>query len=68
MKPLTTRQAEVAGLVARRLPNKRIANKLGLSVRTVEEHIRLAASQIPGEGKPRERILLWFFHIEDVDN
>lgn len=62
--PLSTRQAQVAELVARGFPNKTIAGNLGLSVRTVEEHIRLAADKVSGDGYPKRRLLLWFFGIE----
>jgi FixJ family two-component response regulator len=66
---LSKRQAEVAERVARGFSNKRIATDLDLSIRTVEEHIRVAAGRLPpGEGNPRHRITLWFFHIGDVDN
>ncbi len=37
---LTRREEEVAGLVARRLTNRQIAQKLSLSERTVENHVR----------------------------
>ena len=36
---LTTRQGEVAALVARGLPNDRVAQELGISQRTVERHV-----------------------------
>jgi DNA-binding NarL/FixJ family response regulator len=36
---LTTRELEVAGLVARGLTNKRIAAALGISVGTVKDHV-----------------------------
>jgi DNA-binding NarL/FixJ family response regulator len=37
--PLTARQAQVAALVARGLPNARVADELGVSGRTVERHV-----------------------------
>lgn len=64
MKPLTQRQAEVAGLVARGTPDKQIAVKLDLSVRTVQNHIRTAASHIPGIGTPRHRLTLFFLNVD----
>lgn len=65
---LSKRQREVAERVAKGFSSKRIAHDLGLSTRTVEEHIRVTAERLPGDGQPRHRILLWFFHISDVDN
>ena len=64
MKPLTERQTEVAGLVARGIPDKQIAAKLDLSVRTVQNHIRTAASHIPGIGTPRHRLTLFFLNVD----
>lgn len=61
---LSKRQAEVVECVARGLPNKQIAAKLDLSVRTVENHIREAASHIPGSGAPRYRLMLFFLNID----
>lgn len=63
---LTTRQAEVVALVARGLSDKAIAREMGLSVDTIKEHIKAAASRIPGEGKSRHRLTLWFFNISDA--
>lgn len=58
---LTARQREVARLVAAGLSNKAISQKLAVSVHTVEFHIRNAAEQIPGAGKPRYKCMVWFF-------
>jgi DNA-binding CsgD family transcriptional regulator len=38
--PLTARECEVAGLVAKALPNREVARALVLSERTVESHVR----------------------------
>ncbi len=37
-RPITPRQAEVAALVVQGVKDKRIARKLGISPRTVEDH------------------------------
>lgn len=61
---LSTRQAQVAELVARGFPTKKIAAKLAISVRTVENHIREAASHIPGHATPRHRLTLFFLNAD----
>jgi hypothetical protein len=38
--------------------------KLDLSVRTVQNHIRTAASHIPGIGTPRHRLTLFFLNVD----
>lgn len=61
---LSRRQAQVVECVARGMPDKRIAAKLEISIRTVQNHIREAASHIPGIGTPRHRLTLFFFNID----
>lgn len=61
---LTRRQAEVVERVAKGLPDKHIAAELGLSIDTVRHHIQAAATRIPGDGRPRHRITLFFFGVE----
>lgn len=65
---LSRRQAEVAGLVAKGLSDKAIAHRLGLSVLTVRTYARDAAKRIPGEGQPRNRLLLWFFNMVTTED
>ncbi len=66
MKPtLSTRQAQVAECVARGLPDKVIADRLGLAIETVRAHINLAAQKIPGKTARRHRLTLWVFGITD---
>lgn len=65
---LTRRQAEIAALVARGLSDKAIAREASISPLTVRRHIHAAAERIPGAGKPRHRLTLWFLSItEDGD-
>jgi DNA-binding NarL/FixJ family response regulator len=66
VKPvLSTRQAEVAALVARGHPDKIIARETGLSIKTVQVHIQNAAAKIPGATSPRHKLVLWFFNITE---
>jgi DNA-binding NarL/FixJ family response regulator len=64
---LSKRQAEVVELVARGLPDKRIAAELQISIRTVRCHIQAAAARIPGDARPRHRFTLFFFDVSDED-
>lgn len=61
---LTPRQMEIAGLVAQGLSSKAIASETGLSVDTVNDHIKNAAVRIPGSGRPRMKLAIWFFVLE----
>jgi DNA-binding NarL/FixJ family response regulator len=66
MKPqLSTRQAEVAGYVAKGHPDKIIAKETGLSIKTVQHYIQHAAANLPGETSPRHRLTHWFFNLTD---
>lgn len=62
---LTPRQRQIAELVAADLSSKAIARELRLSVETVEAHIRDAARRLPGEGRQRFRLMLWYLSLED---
>ena len=66
---LSRRQAQVVECVARGMPDKRIAAKLQISIRTVQRHIREAAEHIPGDTPPRHRFILFFLNLaaEDFD-
>lgn len=61
---LTPRQVEIASLVARGLPDKIIAARTDLAIETVRVHIQAAAARLPGDGRPRHKLTLWFFNIE----
>lgn len=66
-KPLSVRQAEIAGLVARGLSDKVIAARTEIAVDTVRVHIQAAAARLPGNGTPRHKLTLWFFNIVDEE-
>jgi DNA-binding NarL/FixJ family response regulator len=63
---LTPQQRTVAELVARGYSNKKIAREVGISPETVRDHIRGAADRIPGDGRPRYKLLV-FMLLEDED-
>ena len=56
---LTPRQRDVAELVARGLSNKAIARETGLAISTVKEYIGAAASRLPGDGRPRFKLIVF---------
>ena len=55
---LTARQQEVAGLVARGLTNKQIANRLGISRYTAETHVRNILERLGAAS--RAEIATWY--------
>jgi DNA-binding CsgD family transcriptional regulator len=65
---LTPREMEVAALVVRGLPNKRIAARLAVSVNTVEKHVENAAARLPNPHRlsARARIVAWMFARHDA--
>lgn len=64
IRPLTSREDDVARLLARGLPTKRIAERLGIGPRTVESYIESIANALPDpdELPPRTRVMLWAAH------
>ena len=64
---LTPREREVAALVAKGLPAKRIASTLGIAENTVRAHIRHAAERLPGDAPPIRRIAVWFVRLDASD-
>lgn len=54
---LTPRQSEVFELVASGMSNKRIAAETGMAVKTVETHLAAIADRLPGDGRPRQKII-----------
>lgn len=63
---LSTRQAEVARLVARGFSYKEIASETGMALKTVETHAYIAASKLTDyRGYPRHKLTLWFLSVSD---
>jgi predicted ATPase/DNA-binding CsgD family transcriptional regulator len=61
---LTTREREVAGLVARGLSNRQIANKLVISQRTAETHIEHVLRKL--NFSSRAQIAAWAVRLPEV--
>jgi DNA-binding NarL/FixJ family response regulator len=62
---LTRRQAEIVELYARGMSYRAIATETGITVEMVKKHVQRAASRVPGEGRTRERLTLWFLSLTD---
>lgn len=65
---LTPRQQEIAGLVAKGLSSKAIARETGLTVQTVNDHIMDAANRIPGPGRARYKLMMFYLSSDDADS
>jgi predicted ATPase/DNA-binding CsgD family transcriptional regulator len=61
--PLSSRELEIAELVARGLTNREIAARLIISARTVESHVDHIKAKLGFER--RARIVAWVLHRED---
>jgi FixJ family two-component response regulator len=64
---LTPRQMQVAEMVAQGKSNKAIARELGVSLLTVKAHIGDAACRIPGDGRPRYKLIVFVLNPPDAD-
>lgn len=62
---LTPRQQQIGRLLAEAKSYKEIARTVGCSVRTVEVHVHRAASLLPGPGRPRDKLTVFFLSIEE---
>jgi DNA-binding CsgD family transcriptional regulator len=58
MAELTPRQLAVGRLLAEGFRPAAIADRLGISPRTVQQHISDAADRLPGPGRPQHRLLV----------
>lgn len=67
MKP-TRRQVEIAAMVAHGMSDKAIAKRLSISVKTVQNHVHEVAKRMPGDGKPRHRLTVWFLSYKTNGN
>ena len=56
-KKFTRREREVVSLIARGLPNRRIAKELSISLRTVENHVRNVLKKL--NLRSREEVAAW---------
>ena len=68
---LTERQKEILALLVRALPNKRIADELGLGLRTVESHVSVILSKLGVESRSEAMLFALSHHLvpapEDAD-
>ena len=68
---LTERQMEILALLVKALPNKRIADELGLGLRTVESHVSIILSKLGVESRSEAMLFALSHHLvpapEDAD-
>ena len=62
---LTPRQKEVAERVASGLGAKQIGRELNISPETVRDHVRNGAARLPGDGRPRLKLILFVLRQDD---
>lgn len=63
---LSPRETQIAALITHGgLSNKQIAKRLGVTEKTVGWHVENLGKKLPGFGKPRHRITVFFLKIED---
>lgn len=67
MALLTTREIQVARLVAAGLSYRRIATELRISVPTVQTHVQNAAQKLGGSGSPKVRLIVFVVNLPDDD-
>lgn len=58
--PLTDREEHVVELLAQELTTREIADRLGISRRTVEAHLDNAAGKVPGNLPRAMRVVCWW--------
>lgn len=56
---LTQRQRTILVCVVGGASYKAIAAKLGISERTVRQHVETIALVLPGDGSPRHKVTVW---------
>lgn len=62
---LTPRQRQIAELVAQGMTNKAISQHTGLALPTVKEYVSTAASRLPGDGRPRFKLIVFVLSEEE---
>jgi DNA-binding CsgD family transcriptional regulator len=62
-RPLTGRQRTIVVCVVGGAGYKQIAAKLGISARTVRDHVNNVAAYLPGEGTPRHKVTVWAMEL-----